>query len=66
MNEPIYITEEELEYFTNVPDMINEGNDMNYSSEEEYESLRATGELYTLEEFSNAIDEAIRRKIPNP
>ena len=66
MNKPIYITEEELEYLTNVPDMINEGNEALYSSEEEYEALRASGELCTIEEFSNAIDEAIMRLIPDP
>ena len=64
MNDPIYITEEELEYFTNVPDMINEGNDMNYSSEEDFE--RESQDCITLEEFGRRIDEAIRRKIPNP
>ena len=64
MNEPIYITEKELEYFTNVPDMINEGNDMNYSSEEDYE--RESQDCISLEEFFKLWKESIRRIIPNP
>ena len=64
MNDSIYITEEELEYFTNVPDMINEGNEAHYFSEEEYE--RDSQDCITLEEFGRRIDEAIDKLMPDP
>ena len=65
MNEPILITEEELEYYTK-PQILTEGNaeNVHYFSEEEY--IRDSQGCITIEEFSNMIDEAIRRKIPNP
>ena len=63
MKEPIYITEEELEYLTNVPNTLNEEN-MVYSSEEKYE--RDFPNTISLEEFRDKWIESIRRIIPNP
>ena len=65
MNEPIYITEDELEYFTNVPNMINEENIV-YSSEEKYNELLASGNFVSLEEFRKAWHESIDRIMPDP
>ena len=62
MNE-VYITEEELEYYTNVPNTLNEGM-VGILSREEF--ARETQDCISLEQFSNNIDEAIRRLIPNP
>ena len=60
---PICITEEELEYFTNVPDRLDDDNE-GVLSLEEFE--REAQNCITLEEFSERIGEAIRRMIPNP
>ena len=60
---PIYITEEELEYLTNVPNTLNEENEMIFS-EEEYE--RDSKDCITLDQFSENIDKLIRELIPNP
>ena len=71
MKEPILITEEELEYYTKPYkepyDRLNEGNVGNeayYLSEEEYE--RDLQNCMTFDEFVEAIDEEIRKRIPNP
>jgi len=64
--EEIYITEEELEYFTDIPTVVCEEkvpyrpHKLQASFEEE------ARDCITLEEFSRNIDDAIRRLIPNP
>ena len=59
--EEIVITEQELEYLTLVPDTVCEDfANPEISFEEE------SKDCISLEEFSNRIDEAIRRLIPNP
>ena len=66
MNEPILITEEELEYYTN-PQILSEGNagnSVHYLSEEEY--IRDSQDCITLEEFSRLWEESINRIMPDP
>ena len=59
--EEIVITEQELEYLTLVPDTVCEDfENPGMSFEEE------SKDCISLEEFSNRIDEAIKRLIPNP
>ena len=67
MNEQIYITEEELEYYT-TPQILTEGNvgNMEFLSDEESDKLLASSKWYTIEEFANAIDEEIRKRYQNP
>ncbi len=61
----ILITEQELEYFTNVPNVVCEESPSLKPQMSFEEAVKACNGI-TLEEFSNRIDEAIRRLIPNP
>ncbi len=61
--EEIFITEQELEYLTNISNVVCERSPVpksQISFEEE------SKDCITLEEFSHRIDDAIRRLIPNP
>ena len=60
--ETVYITEEELDYYTNNLETLNESNDETYGflTDEEWE--RESQGCITLEEFSDMIGEAIKRK----
>jgi hypothetical protein len=59
----IFITEQELEYLTNIPAMVCEET-IPYKSKMSFEE--ESKDCITLEQFSKNIDEAIRRLIPNP
>ena len=61
--EEIYITEQELEYLTDVSDVVCEET-VPYKSQMSFEEEAKN--CITLEEFSKMLDEAIRRLIPNP
>ena len=61
--EEIYVTEQELEYLTDVSCMVCE-EILPYKSQISFEE--EAKDCITLEEFSRNIDEAIRRLIPNP
>jgi len=63
--EEIFVTEEELDYFTNIPDMVCEAT-VPYQSKMSFEEAVKACNGITLEQFSKNIDEAIRRLIPNP
>ena len=63
--EEIYITEDELEYFTEIPDMVCEKS-VPYQSNMSFEEAVKACNGITLEQFSKNIDDAIRRLIPNP
>ena len=65
--EELHITEQELEYLTNIPNIACEPavsckTKSQMSFEEEINACNGI----TLEQFSKNIDEAIRRLIPNP
>ncbi|MDR0295843.1 MAG: hypothetical protein LBH91_06670 [Prevotellaceae bacterium] len=61
--EEIFITEQELEYLTDIPDAVCEGSiSLNLQKKFKDESQGCI----TLEEFSKIWDESIRRLIPNP
>jgi len=65
--EEIHITEQELEYLTNVPAVACEPA-VSYKTKSQLsfeEEVKACNGI-TLEQFSRNIDEAIRRLIPNP
>ncbi len=62
--EEIYITEQALEYFTNLPGMVCEESPSLKPQMSFEEAVKACNGI-TLEEFSDRIDEAIRRLIPN-
>jgi len=65
--EEIYITEEELEYLTDVPDIACEdAGTYGYKRQMSFEEAVKACNGITLEQFSRNIDEAIRRLIPNP
>jgi hypothetical protein len=67
MMEEILITEDDLDYLTDIPSVICEP-EIVYKSKSEMtfeEAVKACNGI-TLEEFSRRIDEAIRRLIPNP
>ena len=62
--EEVFITEEELDYFTEIPTIVCE-KEVRYKSkissfEEE------SKDCITLDDFSKLLDEAILRLIPNP
>ena len=59
----IFVTEQELEYLTDIPNMVGEET-IPYNSKMSFE--RESKGCITLEQFSKNIDEAIRRLIPNP
>ena len=64
--EEIYITEEELEYFTDVPTVVCEET-VHYRPHKLQASFEEESkDCITLEEFSRMWDESIRRLIPNP
>ena len=63
--EEIYITEQELEYLTNIPNVVCE-DAAPYKSQRSFEEEVKACNGITLEQFSRNIDEAIRRLIPNP
>ena len=59
----IFITEQELEYLTNIPDVVGE-EVIPYNSKMSFE--KESRGCITLEQFSRNIDEAIKRLILNP
>ena len=61
--EEIFITEEELEYFTNIPNVVSE-EAISLKQKKSFEE--ESKDCITLEEFSKLLDEAIIRLIPNP
>ena len=61
--EEIFITEEELDYFTTVPQMVCEEP---VSMKPELSFEEESKDCITLEEFSKLWDESIRRLMPNP
>ena len=63
--EEIFITEREMEYFTNIPDVVCE-EAFPYKSQISFEEAVKACNGITLEQFSRNIDDAIRRLIPNP
>ena len=63
--EEILITEQELEYFTDVSSMLCE-EEISLKPEMSFEEAVKACNGITLEEFSKNIGEAIRRLIPNP
>jgi len=63
--EEIYITEEELEYLTNVPTMVCE-EAFPLKPKMSFEEACKMYNTISLEEFSERIGEAIKRLIPNP
>ena len=63
--EEIFITEEELEYLTDVPQMVCEEAASIKPRMTAEEAIKACNGI-TLEEFSKRLDEAIMRLIPNP
>ena len=63
--EELYITEQELEYFTNIPDMVCEEPVAPYKSGMSFEEAVKACNGITLEEFSKMWEESINRLIPN-
>ena len=63
--EEIFITEEELEYFTNVPNVVSE-EAFSIKPKMSFEDACKVYNTISLEEFSERIGEAIKRLIPNP
>ena len=61
--EELFITEDELEYLTNVPDVVCEET-VPYKSKMSFEE--ESKDCITLEEFSKLLDEAIIRLMPDP
>ena len=61
--EEIFITEEELEYFTNVPNVVSE---KAFSLKPKMSFEEESKDCITLDEFSKLLDEAIIRLVPNP
>jgi len=60
----MYITEQELEYLTNIPDMVCE-DAVPYKAKSQRSFEEEARDCITLEEFSRNIDDAIRRLIPS-
>jgi len=63
--EEIFITEDELEYLTNAPDVVCEET-VPYQSRMSFEEELKRCKCITLEEFSRMWDESIDRIMPNP
>jgi len=61
----MYITEQELEYLTNIPDVVCE-DAVSYKSQMSFEKAVRDCNGITLEEFSKMLEESINRLIPNP
>ena len=63
--EEIFITEQELEYFTDIPNVVCEPT-VPYKSQMSFaEAVKACNGI-TLEQFSAMWEESINRLIPNP
>ena len=62
--EEIFITEDELEYLTNVSDVVCEET-VSYKSKMSFEEAVKACNGITLEEFSKMWKESIKRLIPN-
>jgi len=62
--EEIYITEEELEYLTDVPDIACEDAGT-YGYKQQMSFEEESKDCITLEEFSKMWEESINRLIPN-
>lgn len=62
--EEIYVTEEELEYFTNIPSVVCEAPAL-YDAEAQPSFEEEAKDCITLEEFSKMWEESINRLIPN-
>jgi hypothetical protein len=60
--EEIYITEDELEYLTNIPDLVCEET-VQYQSKMSFEEAVKACNGITLEQFSIMWDESIKRLI---
>ena len=63
--EEILITEEELEYFTDIPNVVCEET-VPYKSHSSFEKAVKACNGITLDEFSKLLDEAIIRLMPDP
>ena len=61
--EELLITEEELEYLTNIPDAVCE-DDVLYKSELQKSFEEEAKDCITLEEFSKRMEQSINRLIP--
>jgi len=61
--EELFITEEDLDYFTNIPDMVCEES-VPYKSKNSFEE--ESKDCITLDDFSKLLDEAINRLMPDP
>jgi len=61
--EDVFITEEELEYLTNIPDLVCEEK-VSLKPKKSFEE-ESKG-CITLDQFSKMWDESIRRLIPSP
>ena len=59
----MFITEEELEYYSNPAYVVNEAS-VPYKSQLSFEE--ESKDCITIDEFSRRIGEAIKRLIPNP
>ena len=64
--EEILITEEELEYLTDIPHTVAEESAYYKESKMSVEEAMKKYNAVTLDEFSKLLDEAIDRLIPNP
>ena len=63
MMEEIVITEDDLDYFTNISDRVCEET-ISYKSKKSFEE--EAKDCITLDEFSKLLDEAINRLMPDP
>ena len=61
----MFITEEELEYYSNPAYVVNEAS-VPYKSQLSFEEAVKACNGITIDEFSRRIGEAIKRLIPNP
>ena len=63
--EEIYITEQELEYLTNIPNMVCEDT-VSYKTKSQMSFEEESKDCITLDEFSKMLEESINRIMPNP
>ena len=63
--EELFITEEELDYFTDVPDRVCEDT-VYYKSKMTFEEAVRACNGVTLDEFSRLLDESINRLMQEP
>jgi hypothetical protein len=61
----IFITEEDLEYFTNIPNVVCE-KASSYKSKKSFEEAVKACKGITLEQFSIMWEESINRLMPDP